>query len=114
MIIPEKFFLSHSYSHFVVVRSSIIYLILTFIIYYYESSQQMLINYIQEEKNKFENASKHDALTGLSNRRDIMEKIGDEQERGLRKKKPFTLIMCDIDHFKRINDNFGHDAAITC
>jgi diguanylate cyclase (GGDEF)-like protein len=111
MTVPESLLSSKPYSSFVVVRSSIIYLILTFIIYYYESSQQMLIKYIQQEKDKYENASKHDALTGLSNRRDIMEKIEDEQERCLRKGRPFTLIMCDIDHFKRINDNFGHDSG---
>ena len=111
MTAPENLFHSQRYSRFVVARSGIVYLILTFMIYYYESSQQMLIKYIQQEKDKFENASKHDALTGLSNRRDVIEKIEDEQERCLRKDRLFTLIMCDIDHFKQINDNFGHDSG---
>ena len=112
MTVPESLLLSSKpYSSFVIARSSIIYLILTFAMYYYESSQQMLIKYIQQEKEQYENASKHDALTGLSNRTDIMEKMEEEQERCLRKGSLFTLIMCDIDHFKRINDNFGHDSG---
>ena len=64
MTAPENLFSSKPYSSYVIARSMIIYLILTFIFYYYESSQQMLIRYIQQEKDKFENASKHDALTG--------------------------------------------------
>lgn len=111
MTAPENLFSSQPYSSYVIARSAIIYLILTFIFYYYESSQRMLIRYIQQEKDKFENASKHDALTGLSNRRDIIERVDDEQKRYLRKGKPFTLIMGDIDHFKQINDNFGHDGG---
>ncbi len=112
MTVPESLLLSSKpYSSFVIARSSIIYLILTFAMYYYESSQQMLFKYIQQEKEKYEHASKHDALTGLSNRTDIMEKMEEEQERCLRKGSLFTLIMCDIDHFKRINDNFGHDSG---
>jgi len=111
MTAPEYLMSSKPYSSSIIMRSMIIYLVLTFIMYYYESSQQMLIRYIQEEKERFENASKHDALTGLSNRRDIMEKIEEEQERSVRSDKPFTLIMCDIDHFKRINDDFGHDSG---
>jgi len=84
---------------------------LTFIIYYYESSQQMLIRYIQQERDKFESASKHDLLTDLSNRRDIIEKMEIERERHLRMGKPFTIILGDIDNFKNLNDTFGHDAG---
>jgi len=111
MILPEQFLPSKPYSSYIVVRYSIIYIILTFIIYFYESSQQMLIRHIQQEKDKFENASKHDLLTGLSNRRDIIEKMEDERERYLRLSKPFTLIIGDIDNFKQLNDSFGHDSG---
>lgn len=111
MVAPEQIMHSKPYSSHVVIRYCIIYIVITLGSYYYESSQQMLIKYIQQEKDKYEHASKHDALTGLSNRTDIMEKMEDEQERCLRKGRPFTLIMCDIDHFKRINDNFGHDSG---
>ena len=104
-------FHSAPYSSYMVVRFSVIYLMLTYIIYYYESSQQLLIRGIQRERDKYENASKHDLLTGLSNRRDIIEKMETERERHLRKGKPFTVIIGDIDNFKNLNDMFGHDAG---
>lgn len=49
-----------------------------------------------------------DPLTGLSNRRAMMENLSMEFERSTRKKSPLSLLMLDIDHFKKINDDFGH------
>ncbi len=49
-----------------------------------------------------------DTLTGLLNRRTLLEQIDVEIERSLRIGLPLTGIMIDIDHFKRVNDNFGH------
>ena len=105
----KKMVPSVSYSNQVIIRCSIIYSILTFVMYYFEASQQMLINYIPKEK--FENTSKHDLLTGLSNHRDIIEKMAFERERHLRLGKPFTLILGDIDNFKNLNNTFGHEAS---
>lgn len=111
MTVPDPVWNSTPYSFYIIVRFIIIYIALTFIMYYYESSQQMLIHCIQEERDKFERASKHDLLTGLSNRRDIIEKMETERERQLRTGKPFTIILGDIDNFKNLNDAFGHDAG---
>lgn len=111
MTAPETILPSPPYSTYIVVRYSVIYIILTFIIYYYEASQQMLIHYIQQEKDRFESASKRDPLTGLPNRRDIMEKMQGERERQVRSGKPFTLILGDIDDFKHLNDTYGHDSG---
>ncbi len=60
---------------------------------------------------KLEAAARTDPLTGLSNRRDMLEKINAEIHRSRRSKKPFSLILFDIDHFKAFNDNFGHDCG---
>lgn len=49
-----------------------------------------------------------DGLTGLNNRRSMMETLDKEFERSTRKHSPLSLLMLDIDHFKKINDNFGH------
>lgn len=111
MTAPTSILDSPQYSPYMIVRFSIIYLILTFIIYYYESSQQMLIRYVQQERDKFENASKHDLLTGLSNRRDIIEKMENEQIRHARMGKPFAIIIGDLDNFKNLNDTYGHDSG---
>lgn len=52
-----------------------------------------------------------DALTGVSNRRGFMEKVEHELSRAQRYGNPFTMIMVDIDHFKSINDNYGHQVG---
>jgi diguanylate cyclase (GGDEF)-like protein len=52
-----------------------------------------------------------DPLTGLFNRRYMEEALGIEIARVARSGGPLSLIMCDIDHFKRFNDEFGHDAG---
>lgn len=52
-----------------------------------------------------------DGLTGLYNRRYLEEALQRELSRATRSAKPFSLIMIDIDHFKRFNDKFGHDAG---
>jgi len=52
-----------------------------------------------------------DSLTGLYNRRYLEDALNRELHRAERSKKPFSIIMIDIDHFKRFNDTFGHDAG---
>lgn len=52
-----------------------------------------------------------DPLTGLFNRRYMEETIDRESHRALRKQATIGVIMVDIDHFKRINDTFGHEAG---
>jgi two-component system cell cycle response regulator len=49
-----------------------------------------------------------DPLTGLLNRRAFMERMEQEMSRAQREKKPLSLIMADIDHFKNVNDTYGH------
>ena len=55
--------------------------------------------------------SSRDALTGLYNRWFVIEKIDSEMNRALRHGSPMSLLMLDIDHFKRVNDTWGHGAG---
>jgi diguanylate cyclase (GGDEF)-like protein len=52
--------------------------------------------------------SRHDALTGLLNRRAMEEALDAQLSRSQRTKEPFVVMMLDLDHFKRINDRYGH------
>ncbi len=67
------------------------------------------------ERKKFEELLYHqsvtDPLTNIYNRRFFMEILEQEAERTKRNKKPFSLIMFDLDHFKNVNDHFGHTAG---
>jgi len=55
--------------------------------------------------------SRKDQLTGLYNRTAITELLKAEIDRARRYNQPLCVIMADIDHFKRINDRYGHDAG---
>jgi diguanylate cyclase (GGDEF)-like protein len=55
--------------------------------------------------------SRTDELTGLSNRRDIIEKIRYESYRARRNGRVFAFLMVDIDHFKSVNDTHGHECG---
>jgi diguanylate cyclase (GGDEF)-like protein len=50
----------------------------------------------------------HDELTGAFNRRQLMLLLGEECERATRAGQPFSVAIFDLDHFKVINDSFGH------
>jgi diguanylate cyclase (GGDEF)-like protein len=50
----------------------------------------------------------YDKLTGLCNRRHFEERIKVEAQKAFAKHLPLSLIMVDIDHFKKVNDTFGH------
>jgi len=52
-----------------------------------------------------------DALTGLANRRQFMSLAAYELNRAKRSKLPLSVIMMDLDHFKSINDRFGHEGG---
>lgn len=55
--------------------------------------------------------SRTDELTGLANRRYFMEMLNTELSRSQRYDTPLSLAILDIDHFKHVNDTFGHDAG---
>ena len=63
---------------------------------------------LEQANKKLELISKTDELTGLPNRREMNETIANEMGRSARTHKPFCFIFIDIDHFKNINDTYGH------
>jgi diguanylate cyclase (GGDEF)-like protein/PAS domain S-box-containing protein len=52
-----------------------------------------------------------DSLTGLYNRRFMQEALEMELQRAKRNRRPLSILFLDVDHFKRFNDSFGHDAG---
>ena len=55
-----------------------------------------------------------DPLTGVANRRSLLERIDYEIARHARSRRSFALLMLDLDGFKLLNDRFGHPPATTC
>ncbi len=66
---------------------------------------------LRESRAELERLSNTDGLTGLFNRRRLMEAVGVEVERALREAQPCSLLMVDVDHFKQFNDAYGHPAG---
>ena len=60
---------------------------------------------------KIEFTSTHDKLTGLKNRAAIDLKLAEEIKLARRYKRPFSILLLDIDHFKQVNDQHGHHAG---
>jgi diguanylate cyclase (GGDEF)-like protein len=63
----------------------------------------------QREKVLAENLAEHDPLTSLLNRRGFNQQAATLWSTSLRNQRPLTLVMLDLDHFKALNDQFGHD-----
>jgi two-component system, cell cycle response regulator len=57
---------------------------------------------------KMETMATTDGLTGLTNHRSFQERFGDLLERAARHSHRAAVLLCDVDHFKKVNDNFGH------
>ena len=70
-----------------------------------------LYDELQKKNRLLEELSKKDGLTDLYNRRYFQERIADEFSRARRYDFPLSFIMFDIDHFKNINDRYGHQAG---
>jgi diguanylate cyclase (GGDEF)-like protein len=66
---------------------------------------------LMEARNALAHQATHDPLTGILNRRAILDSLTKELSRAKRNGKTVGIGMCDIDHFKQINDRYGHQAG---
>ena len=66
---------------------------------------------LQRATSDLRRAAHTDALTGLFNRRIFMERLEEEAERVSRHGSALSVLLCDLDHFKKVNDTYGHDAG---
>jgi diguanylate cyclase (GGDEF)-like protein len=63
---------------------------------------------------RLDRLSRHDALTGLANRRHFDEELQQEWRRATRQQAPLAVMMIDVDHFKHYNDTLGHVRGDDC
>jgi diguanylate cyclase (GGDEF)-like protein len=68
-------------------------------------------NELSDLNDKLRRISLTDGLTEIDNRRSLEERLHEMWQHSLRLHEPIALIMCDIDKFKSVNDNFGHQAG---
>jgi len=70
-----------------------------------------LLDQLSAQAAELERQTREDALTGLSNRRDLDDRLEAEWERARRFGRALSVAMVDVDHFKRVNDRFSHAAG---
>lgn len=73
-----------------------------------ESRVQARTKELAEVNLALEQLARNDALTGVPNRLAVNERLNDELVRAQRSGVPFSIMMIDVDFFKRVNDTFGH------
>lgn len=105
------------YSNTFMVRLASVYVILILLAgmnEYFRTGTQL---YLESANRRLDTLFRTDELTGLYNRRHIMEQLAYEALRMQRKNTPLSVIIFDIDHFKVVNDLYGHacgDYVLQC
>jgi len=85
--------------------------LVTFLASIYEYLGQKRFESMKVMSKQLEEASNKDHLTQVYNRRGIHKKLENTYRHHKTDNKNFSLMLCDIDYFKKINDNFGHEAG---
>lgn len=113
----EGFVVIHSgerYSHgWYIARLLSLFTSLTVVIALLMESMALYRKVLQQNF-KLEHLATRDELTQLANRRVFEQTLRSEFQRCMRDKVPLSLIMCDVDHFKSYNDNYGHLEGDSC
>ncbi|CCK79303.1 GGDEF domain-containing response regulator [Desulfobacula toluolica] len=74
----------------------------------YALEKASLMQQLEEQRKQLEKLARIDDLTGLYNRRYFFERFTMEVSRAVRYGQPFSVLMIDLDHFKHVNDTYGH------
>jgi len=78
---------------------------------YLTSVFNTMVGSLRDHRDQLERLSNTDSLTGLSNRRHMMDALRTELARAKRTGGHFSVLMVDVDHFKKFNDTHGHQAG---
>jgi predicted signal transduction protein with EAL and GGDEF domain len=111
MLIPTDMVAHTAYSTEFKLRLLYSFLTVTFLSALCEYSRERSYKHAIELTEKYQKLAHFDPLTQLSNRRDALFILKREHARLLRNKEPLSIILCDVDYFKKINDLYGHNAG---
>lgn len=72
---------------------------------------QTLARELEQARRESEHLALTDPLTGLMNRRALLDNLRTDEDRALRGRQPLSVILADVDRFKSVNDDFGHNTG---
>jgi len=75
-----------------------------------EETQQLALE-LQKQKQLHEQRALTDSLTGLKNRRALMDLLRSDEDRAMRGRRPMAVVITDVDKFKAVNDTYGHNTG---
>lgn len=111
LFFPNDSLLLTTYSYEFKSRLLYSFMTIIFLSAFYELSREQSYAHVEKLRDEFENQALHDQLTKLPNRRHIKEQLKHEYQRTVRSKESFSILLADVDRFKQINDQYGHDAG---
>ncbi len=95
--------------HILIKNSNMVFIVLTLLLFFIALVVMVYLQNEQKRRKKIFNNATHDALTGLYNRYAINHFFAQKIDEAKRYNKPLSIIFCDIDFFKKINDTYGHN-----
>ncbi|MBU3022464.1 GGDEF domain-containing protein [Aestuariibacter sp. A3R04] len=108
LFFPHDALLLTEYSHPFKTRLLYSFVTVTFLSAFYEYSRQRTYQTVRDLSAEFERQALHDTLTKLPNRRGMRQLMEQEIKRHQRNKLPLSVVLTDIDNFKKVNDTYGH------
>ena len=98
----------------IVIANQLLYLVFVWVTAYAVARIERARRLLEQRDVMLARLVREDALTGVSNRRGFEERSASEYQRAIRTRSPLSLLMIDIDYFKRYNDVFGHPDGDRC
>ena len=113
MFISTDYVLQARYTTEFKLRLIYSFLTVSFLSALYEYARELSYKHTLALSKKYQQLANFDPLTQLLNRRGALTMLEHQQARGVRNNETFAVILCDIDFFKKINDQYGHHAGDT-